>query len=296
MKGFLLAGLIALGFCQPAAAQTNRNYAGVKAALKKINEEHQGVTSLFTLAASDSKDQILGIRIGNGPQKSLVVATHHGNEYGSTEIALAFAESAAADPLGSQTVFVIPVLNVTGYDARTREERDARGISRDPNRDYPGPCGTEGPFRLKSTKSLADFVAREKIVASATLHTAFPTVVYPWGIATRDLDTGYTDTFRKLAAFATEDSHYQIGNSTEVMYAAAGAFEDYAFWKHGVWSMLFELGYSHSPSDRDIETMVRINVPGLRRLLLNAPVLPAPRHEFTGACDMRLSDFDRHDE
>jgi carboxypeptidase T len=121
-------------------------------------------------------------------------------------------------------------------------------------------------------------------------------VVYPWGIATRDLDTEYTDTFRRLASLATEDSHYQIGNSTAVMYAADGAFEDYAFWKHGIWSMLFELGYSHSPSERDVQTMIRINVPGIRRMLLNAPVLPAARHEFTGACDMRLSDFDRHDE
>jgi predicted deacylase len=295
MNGFFIAVAFALSLSNVAAAQTNRTYAGVKAALQKVNKEHPA-TALFTLDASDSKEKILGLRIGNGPQKSLVVATHHGNEYGSTEIALAFAEAAAAEPLPSQTVFVIPVLNITGYDARTRSERDARGISRDPNRDYPGPCGSEGPFTLKSTKSLADFVAREHIVNSATLHTSFPTVVYPWGIATRDLDTDYTDTFAKLAAFATEESHYQIGNSTAVMYPADGAFEDYAFWKHGVWSMLFELGYSHSPSDRDIETMVRINVPGIRRMLLNSPILPAARHEFTGACDHRMNALDRHDE
>lgn len=296
MKKFMLAGLLALSLGQPAQALTNRNYANVKATLQKLNADHKGVTSLFTLDASDSKEKILGLKIGNGPQKSLVVATHHGNEYGSTEIALAFAESAAAEPLDSQTVFVIPVLNITGYDARKREERDARGISRDPNRDYPGPCGTEGPFNLKSTKSLADFIAREHIVNSATLHTSFPTVVYPWGLASHDLDTEYTDTFRQLASAATEDSHYEIGNSTTVMYAANGAYEDYAFWKHGIWSMLFELGYSHNPSERDIQTMIRINVPGIRRMLLQSPVMPAAHHDFTGACDMRLGSFDRHDE
>lgn len=295
---FALLGIFLAG--SPAAAQTvmetKRNYAGVKAVLQKLAQEHPGTVSLISLGLSDSKQEIVGIKVGNGPLRSLVVGTHHGNEYGSTEVALAFAESVAKEPLDSQTVFVVPVLNIAGYDVRTRNERDARGVSRDPNRDYPGPCGTEGPFTLKSTKALADFIAREKIVNSATLHTAYPTVVYPWGIASHDLDTGYTNTFRQLAVWATEDSHYQIGNSTEVMYPADGAFEDYAFWKHGIWSMLFELGYSHSPSERDIETMNRINVPGLRSMLANAPVMPAPAHDFMGSCDYRLSSYDRHDE
>lgn len=295
MKGLILATL-AIVIAIPAQAETKRNYAGVKSALQKMASEHPAAATLFTLAETDSKDSVVGLKIGQGPVKNLVVATHHGNEYGSTEVALAFAESLALNPIEGQTVFVVPVLNIGGYNNRMRNERDAKGLSRDPNRDYPGPCGTEGPFTLKSTRALADFIAREEIVASATLHTHYPAVMYPWGISTRDLATPYPDIFRDLVTWATEESRYQVGNSTEVLYPADGAFEDYAFWKHGVWSILFELGFSHSPSEQQIRAMIESNVPGLRRMLERAPKTRAANHAFTGQCDMRLRSLDRHDE
>lgn len=289
----LLLGMLA--FLNVAQAETKRNYAGVKAMLERIAAENPS-TSIFSLPESDSKERPIGLKIGSGPVKNLVVGTHHGNEYGSTEIALAFAEAAAKDPIAGQTIFVIPVLNIGGYNRRQRNEVDAKGMSRDPNRDYPGPCATEGPFHLKSTSALAEFVSREKIVNSATLHTHYPAVVFPWGISSRDLATPYPDVFQQLVNWATEDSHYQTGNSTEVMYPADGTFEDYAYWKHGVWSILFELGFSHSPSEDQIQTMIRVNVPGIRKMLANAPKQNAPEHSFTGRCDLRLQSLDRHDE
>jgi hypothetical protein len=99
-----------------------------------------------------------------------------------------------------------------------------------------------------------------------------------------------------VAIAATTKSHYEIGNSTEVIYPANGTFEDYAFWKHGVWSLLFELGTSHSPTDASVREMVRVNVPGLRRFLEQAPRERAENHDFKGRCDRRLISRDRHDE
>ena len=209
---------------------------------------------------------------------------------------LAFAESLAKQPIEGQTIYVIPVLNISGYNNRQREERDSKGTSYDPNRNYPSPCGTEGPFTLKSTKAVADFIARENIVSSATLHTYYPAVVYPWGISTRDLETPYTNEFKQIVSDATVESRYQVGNSTEVIYPADGTYEDYAFMQHGVWSILFELGYSHSPSESDIKNMIAVNLPGLRRMFENAPKVRAANHSFTGKCDHRLRSLDRHDE
>lgn len=294
--GLLFGLILVLSFSSLAHANTKRDYAGVKLVLERLARESPEAVSLFYLAETDSKEKIIGIKVGRGPTSNLVVGTHHGNEYGSTEVALAFAESISKEPLPGQTVFVIPVLNITGYNRRTRNEIDAKGISRDPNRDYPGPCGTEGPFTLKSTKALSEFVEREKIVTSATLHTHYPAVLYPWGISSRDLGTPYLDVFTRLVNAATEDSRYQTGNSTEVMYPTDGAFEDWAYWKHGVWSILFELGFSHSPTEEQIQTMIRINVPGLRRMLANAPTVRAPEHGFHGRCDSRMKALDRHDE
>lgn len=275
---------------------TNRRYPEVKSFLTKLVADNVGRVTAISLGVSDSKEEIMGVKIGNGPVKNLVVAAHHGNEYGSTELALAFAESVAKQPLSGQTIFVVPVLNITGYNARQRQERGADGRSYDPNRNYPGACGTEGPFTLKSTKSLADFVEREGIVSSATVHTFFPAVVYPWGLSTRDLATAYPEIFTKMVTDATELSRYRVGNSSDLIYPADGTFEDYAFDRHGIWSILFEVGRSHSPDENSIQDMIRTNVPGMRKMFDNAPTTRASNHKFAGRCDLRLQSLDRHDE
>jgi len=137
-------------------------------------------------------------------------------------------------------VFIIPVLNISGYNANQRREK-----SLDPN---------------------------------------------------RDLSTAYDAIFNKLANLATIKSGYPTGNSTEVIYSASGTFEDYAFWKHGIWSLLFELGYSHSPSESDVEEIIDRNVPGLIKLMQEAPQKRADDHGFKGSCDWRLLSRNRHDE
>jgi predicted deacylase len=276
-------------------AQADTRYDQVKKYITDLAHQFPATTELIELGDSDSGEKIMGLRIGNGPTKNLLVATHHGNEYGSTEVAKGFAASLAQSPIPGQTMYVFPVLNISGYNANSRYERLA-GEYLDPNRNYPGPCGTEGPFTLKSTHALANFVDREQVVGVATLHTYFPAVVYPWGISTHDLSTPYDADFKKLVELATQWSHYQTGNSTEVIYPADGTFEDYVFWKHGIWSLLYELGYSHSPDANAVEEMIRVNVPGLRAAFAASPLERAPHHDFSGKCDARLQSLDRHDE
>jgi hypothetical protein len=220
----------------------------------------------------------------------LVVATHHGNEYGSTEVAKGFAQSVAENPIKGQTMFVIPVLNISGYNSDTREEQALASDSQwyDANRDYPGPCGTGGPWHLKSTHMLAGFIDQQNITVSATLHTFSPAVLYPWGISTQDTATPYDDTFKQIGGAAAQDSGYEVGNSTLLIYPADGCYEDYAFWKFGIWSMLFELGTSHTPSDDEVADMVKTNTSGLRRMFQTAPVQRAADHDFHGKCDTSL--------
>ncbi|MGK5089937.1 M14 family metallopeptidase [Bdellovibrionota bacterium FG-2] len=277
----------------PGVAATK--YDEVKKFLRGVEAQFPQNAKLISIGLSDSGEQIEGLQIGNGAIKNLVVGTHHGNEYGSTEVAKAFARSVAETPLVGQTLFVIPVLNIKGYNSGIRWETGG-GTNHDPNRDYPGPCGTEGPFKLKSTAALAKFIDEQGIVGSATLHTYSPAVLYPWGISTHDLATPYDPLFKQLVADATVESHYTVGNSTAVLYAADGTFEDYAFWKHGVWSILFELGYSHSPGNLDVQQMIKVNVPGMRRMFDQVPSARAENHAFTGKCDVRLKSLDRHDE
>jgi len=285
-----------------AISPETKRYDDVKNFMRDLVRTHPATTRSITIGESDSGQRIEGVAIGNGSIHNLIVATHHGNEYGSTEVAMATAASFADNPIAGQTVYVVPVLNINGYNSKNREEADKNGSYNDPNRDYPGPCGTEGPHHLKSTAALAKFVEQENIVTSATLHTYYPAVVYPWGFAATDLTTQYEDLFKSIVNNATTVSHYTTGNSTDVIYAADGTYEDYAFWRTGAWSILFELGTSHHPSQKDIDKMIQLNVPGIRKMLEQAPKEPAANHEFTSSCAKRwlakISGYkaDKHDE
>lgn len=293
MQKIIISTLV-LVFSFAANASRGTRYDEIKSGLVGINGKYPQSTKLINIGESDSGMPIVGIQIGNGATHNMIVATHHGNEYGSTFVAMALAETLAAKPIADQTVFVIPVLNIAGYNANQRRE-PAKNTTWDPNRNYPGPCATEGPFTLKSTAALAQFVDQNNIIASATLHTYAGMVLYPWGISTKQTSTPYDTTFIELGKLAAQESKYQVGNSTDLLYPADGTFEDYAFWKHGIWSLLFEMGGTHSPSQNQMVQMAQANVPGLYRMLLMAPKVRAPDHAFHGQCNV-MKGLDRHDE
>lgn len=274
-----------------AADPFNRKYSDVQAELQELAKRDPIRVSVVDLGVNDTGQMLQALKVGDGKVHTLVVATHHGNEYGSTEVGLAFARSVAENPILGQTVYVVPVLNISGYDKRQRTE-----LGYDPNRDYPGPCGTGGPFKLRSTKALADLIDRENIVTTATLHTYSELVLYPWGFTTRDTKTEYNDLYIELGQAAAQESHYEVGNSTDELYPADGCYEDYAMWKHGVWSLLFEMGKTHRPSQGQIDEMIRGNVPGLRRFLESAPRERAEKHAFTGKCSNNKFGPRRFDE
>lgn len=263
------------------------NYDKVITTIQQIAEQNPANAKIISIGVNDQGVPIQALQIGSGSVNSLIVATHHGNEYGSTAVALGVADSFAKNPISGQTIYVVPVLNISGYNGRDRNE-SGLGKSSDPNRDYTGPCKSGASFNLKSTKALSDFLQSKNIQISATLHTFSPAVVYPWGISTHDLSTPYDAQYIELAKDATKESNYKVGNNTEVLYPADGTFEDYAYWKHGIWTLLFELGFSHNPDATAIKNMVDVNIPGLRRFLENSPKQRVENHSFVGKCDHQM--------
>ncbi len=268
------------------------NYAKVVDSLTQITQQNPATSQLFTLGVGDSGESIIGIKIGNGPTADLIVGTHHGNEFGSTAVAVGAAEEFARNPIADHTVYIIPVLNISGYNILNRYVK-ASGRNVDMNRDYPGPCITATPFQSKATKALADFLAEKNIISSATLHTYWPAVLYPWGLSTNQTGTKDDSLFINLSNAAAVESRYEVGNSKELLYAADGAFEDYAYWKHGIWSLLFEMGGSHNPSQASMKTMIQVNVPGMRRFFEMAPKTRSADHTFTGKCSPQKSRKER---
>lgn len=295
MKFFLLITTLIFVSAANADLSTKRTYKDAVDFIHGLAIKYPKTTQVFSMGFSDAGIAIEGVMIGNGPVHNLMVGAHHGNEYGSAELALNFAEAIAQSPIDGQTMFVIPVLNIDGFNNRNRYER-VNGRNIDLNRDYPGPCGTEGPHFSKSSKALADFIDKNNIVASATIHSFWPAAVYPWGISTEDVETPYTSTFLKMVQTATETSHYSVGNSTNLIYPADGCYEDYAYWKHGIWSILFEVGNSHNPDLTDLNTLIKVNIPGMRKMFEMAPTVRAEKHDFTGQCSIAMKAMDLHIE
>jgi len=263
-------------------------YAEVVQFLENLASTSENVEMTELKLASGGS--IKGVRIGDGPDHQAIVAAHHGNEYGSTYLAKHLAEKFADGPISGRTVHIFPVINVTGFDQRQRYEN---GL--DANRDYAHGCRTNWTSRLESTAALSRYLETANITTAVSLHTHSQVIGVPWA-----LNVGQTsqehDRFMQLAQMASEFNNYTAGTWAEVVYTAAGTFEDYAFLEHGVWTFLFELGVTHYPSQEQLDEIVRTNVPAIKTLLNAAPTERSRRHTYEFNCSDDIGADDLGDE
>ena len=71
------------------------NYDKVTATLTQIQQSNPGTSQVINIGTSEKGVPIYALQVGSGQVHSLIVATHHGNEYGSTAVALGVAENLA---------------------------------------------------------------------------------------------------------------------------------------------------------------------------------------------------------
>ncbi len=295
----------------PSYISQEKQYEDVIRRLERIHKFSKAETELFEIGTSDTGDIIYGIKIGTGETHNLVVGGHHGNEYGTIELAESFAYSLAQNPIEGQTMHIIPVLNINGYNTRRRKEvvstKKLEALSGtemdlfiDPNRDYESPCKKNEPWQLKSTRALADYIDAQNIINLVTLHSRGALIVYPWGFSTDkehvDVHEDHKPTFLNMARMAVTYSDYKIVNSTRFFGPTDGTLEDYGFWKHGIWSILFELGKDKYPSDKKIADIINENVPGLRLMFEHAPTERAPEHSFDKKNCNNIEEIEELDE
>lgn len=222
------------------------NYDSLHNKIAKIVSKTESLTK-FTLGKNDEGSDLYGYSYTSKGRDTkvnhLVVAVHHGNEVLSADLAFEFIKSLSlkkGQAFKGKRIFIIPVLNKSGFNKKVREEV-ANGISHDPNRDYPDPCINKEDFKLKSTSLLADFVKEKNIVGAITIHGYYGSLTYPWGIYTDDYRSLDHDLFELKAKKAVSHNSYEIGTHADILYPAGGAFEDWAYFKFGIWSLLVEL-------------------------------------------------------
>lgn len=284
---FLLATTATLLSGQQAKAD---NYESMLAELTQLHADNPELTSWITLGENDHGDTIKGLKIeasgGDFKANHLVVGVHHGNEQLSAEVALEFARQTIelmantnlprAGYVSDRIFHVFPVLNIPGFNRNRREETDGNGRSHDPNRDYPDPCdGGERTYKLKSTAALANYTVQQDIVGAVTIHGYIGTFTYPWGTYTSQTRTLDDNFFFDVTRAAATVNGYRVGTHADVIYPTVGAYEDWAYYMHGVWVTLLEI--HRSPDiEADAESLIAY--------FAQLPAVRSVNHEHTGSC------------
>ena len=254
--------LATLSMVLTSTAFAATSYDGIITRLQDLAKKDH--VKLFSLGKNDQNQDILGVLIGDqtkGFVKNLVVGTHHGNERMAAEVPFHFA-NVVLDILNNpnhpqheqyqNTLFyVIPVLNISGYNVSRREETGPGNKNFDSNRDYEDPCSTKVDFRLKSTFLLSELIKKEDIVAAVTAHGYVGTFTFPWGVNTDNYKTLDDALMTDIAKKAVVHNHYKVGTHGAAIYPAAGAFEDWAYYKLGVWSFLLEIKNTSTDLKKD---------------------------------------------
>lgn len=230
------------------------NYDAMLDEMNQLASNYPAYVQLMDIGKNDQNITIYGLKIENleyagNKSNQLLVGCHHGNETHSATVCINFTKQlinifqnssdALYTGLSRSIFYVIPVLNISGYNNRSRYEKGPSS-SYDPNRDYPDPCASNSYFKLASIRNLANFVERYNIIGAVTTHGYVGTFTYPWGIYTKNTKTKDNELFHSMAAASVKANNYSIGTHADQIYPASGAFEDWAYHAHGVWVMLME--------------------------------------------------------
>ena len=280
----LLLGLSSFAL---AASPTGR-YKTIYDQMKALETAHPDVVKVFSIGTNDDDVDLYALRISTSPQEidkskigQFMVATHHGNEGGSTNLAMEFSKDLIArfesserwrGNLAGMEFTIVPVLNVSGYNNNARHEH-----GHDPNRDYPGPCSDKGWGKLKSIRSLMSFLETRPFAGSVTAHGYVGNVTYPWGFYTDNNNTLDENRYREIFQKVAEVNGYSYGNSGDAIYPANGCYEDYVYWKYGSWSLLVEL---LNGSQKDVAS----TVPAMAKFYDLIDASPSSKNQFAANC------------
>jgi hypothetical protein len=283
--GILLC--LAVAPSAPAAVATGK-YRVIVDRLFALQNRFARVSRIFSIGKNDEGVDIYAIRVSHTPGYMdhgkvghILVSTHHGNEPDTPEFTLAFLENllerysqpeALKNNLASTEYYVIPVLNISGYNTNVRRE-----YGKDPNRVYPGPCTPNPVERLKSTDNVMRFLSTRIFAGSVTIHGYLTSLTYPWGFFADDYKSKDDAQYDYLIRKAAEHNGYPAGNGALVLYPANGCYEDYVYWKHGSWSMLVEI-------DSGDEDDNRKTVPAVAAFFDLINRSPSKQNQFTGRC------------
>jgi protein MpaA len=209
----------------------------------------QAVAEEFEAGRSVRGQAIRGFRMGDGPDVTLFLGVHHGNEKLGKPLLERLMDLLRAEPerlSGRRAVFV-PVLNPDGYDDNTRQNANGVDLNRNlPTKDWRIPRGDDShapgptPASEPETRALINLVESERPAKIVTIHA--PLLCVNWnGVARAEAANGPGPLCAEDLgdAMARHNGYPTMG---DIGYPCPGSFGSWAGAERRIPTITLELG------------------------------------------------------
>lgn len=271
MRFILCLFLSALSYTNPAFAFSDSGIYGPKYAemlryFSTLPQKYPGLVTVETFGTTPKGRPLIVAQIGVKSIQAKLLRSHavapailisgatHGDEYLNIEDRLPewFLSVGMKDQAiipffkAGGTIYVVPIMNPDGYDARTRE--NSKGV--DLNRDFSVAQARFTGFTQVETRAVRDMVAmklrqmNQELMVSMDYHCCIGAALYPWSfkpapaVAPSDLNR-----FLKAAAIIkqTFGANFPVGRTPDILgYSAIGTTKDYYYENYGTVSFTYE--------------------------------------------------------
>ena len=108
-----------------------------------------------------------------------------------------------------------------------------------------------------------------------TIHGYVGTFTFPLGIWTDNFHTEHHQKLTDWGELAVQHNNYRVGTHGEMIYPAAGSYEDWAYIELGVWSFLLEMDWEYNLTNDSKMLM---------SFFYHSPLKRAQTHRHNGNC------------
>ncbi len=240
--------------------------------LINAGKNHPEVTYYKLGTTSQGKSMEYIVLRGRDQRKKTALylnATHHGDEWASTEsllrltdeILLNLSSKYIQEILAQFDLILHPIVNPDGHHLKTRE--NSQGI--DLNRDYPYPKKKSG-FQYNETARVKTLLDRHPISGALALHSGMEGVLWPWAhTQEKPRHDALFRTLSRKVANAMGLRHFAQSFSD---YQTTGEFIDYAYMQYGALALTLEVSNDLTPRQEKLPQITARAVAGCMTYML----------------------------
>lgn len=247
--------------------------------IKKLKEKFPDIP-VFSIGKSVEGRELFALKAGIGRKKIFLNGAHHGMEWLTAKVLIAFAEELAENPPTATSFYIVPMVNPDGVEiaaAGSRWQANARGVDLNHNYDalwalskkaeqehgifQPGPTrfGGEYPESEPESRAVADFTRQNDFDAAIALHSQGEVIYYDFCGCVPDGTEEYLNKFEACSNYRRD---------TPMGIASYGGYKDWFIKKFKKPAFTIEIGLGENPLTLDMFDDVYSGVlPVLRSLV-----------------------------